>query len=240
MELGFKNGNLTIEGQISGEEEEQQLLAAARERFGKDRVQAQLVYSATLPGGWLNANLQLLEYLGEMRSGWVSIKNERMLIEGIVADNERRYELARAIYMRWPPPFNVKVRLLLPLTGDAASCQKKILTILGEEPIVFQPDSAKLEPQSMSSLKKIAQVLTAFPETSLLIGVHTDNEKDPDINLIVTRARALAVREFLSQRGVGENRLYAEGFGDTRPLAPNDTARGRELNRRIEFIVLEN
>lgn len=240
MDLRLEDGSLTVTGLVTNEEEKQLLLSAARTRFGEERIKASLTFSSTLPDGWLPAILQLLEYLGEMRSGTISVNNEGMRLAGIVTDERQRYQLARAIHMRWPPPFRVEVRLGLPLAGYAAACQKKVQAILAENQIEFQSKSAKFLAESLLPLSQIAKVLDGCRDANLLVAVHSDNETDSEINLITTRARAMAIRDYLLARGIGKERVLAQGLGDTRPLAPNDTERGRALNRRIEFIVLEN
>ena len=72
-------------------------------------------------------------------------------------------------------------------------------------------------------------------EARLEISGHTDNQGDPDDNRELSEARALAVVEWLVDAGIAPERLTAAGFGDTRPIAPNETADGRAQNRRIEF-----
>ena len=67
----------------------------------------------------------------------------------------------------------------------------------------------------------------------------SDNKGNKAKNLKLSQDRAASVADFLEKVGVDRSRLDTAGFGDTRPLAPNMTARGRELNRRVEFIILE-
>jgi outer membrane protein OmpA-like peptidoglycan-associated protein len=68
---------------------------------------------------------------------------------------------------------------------------------------------------------------------------HTDNQGDPAVNLQLSKDRAQAVAAWLTQAGIDASRLEVEGFGDTRPIAPNLTPRGRELNRRVEFVIVQ-
>ena len=68
---------------------------------------------------------------------------------------------------------------------------------------------------------------------------HTDNRGVKAANQTLSEDRARAVMEYLVSQGLAADRLESVGYGDTKPIAPNLTARGRELNRRVEFIVLE-
>ncbi|MFL5350483.1 MAG: OmpA family protein [Hyalangium sp.] len=88
----------------------------------------------------------------------------------------------------------------------------------------------------------LAQVVDAIVRNGIKrvrIEAHTDNQGDPAVNLKLSKDRAQAVAAFLTKAGIDASRLEAEGYGDTRPIAPNLTPRGRELNRRVEFLILE-
>ena len=84
-------------------------------------------------------------------------------------------------------------------------------------------------------LDKVFDQLEAFPNSEFEISGHTDNRGKPKINLKLSQDRAESVRTYLVNRGIAANRLVAKGYGDTRPLASNETADGRAQNRRIEF-----
>ena len=88
----------------------------------------------------------------------------------------------------------------------------------------------------------LAQVVDAIVRNDIKrvrIEGHTDNQGNPERNLQLSKDRAQAVAAHLIKAGIDASRLDVEGFGDTRPIAPNLTPRGRELNRRVEFVILE-
>jgi outer membrane protein OmpA-like peptidoglycan-associated protein len=102
----------------------------------------------------------------------------------------------------------------------------------------FETGSATIKLGSYKVLDGAAAVLVQFPTLRLRIEGHTDNVGDPARNQALSQDRAAAVRDYLVTRGVDATRFDAVGFGDTRPVAGNDTAPGRAANRRIEFAVL--
>lgn len=108
----------------------------------------------------------------------------------------------------------------------------KTFTVSG---VNFQTGSAEITPESFSVLDKVFDQLEAFPNSEFEISGHTDNRGKPKINLKLSQDRAESVRTYLVNRGIAANRLVAKGYGDTRPLASNETADGRAQNRRIEF-----
>ncbi len=106
-----------------------------------------------------------------------------------------------------------------------------------KEKIFFQSGKAVIGKSSFSLLDEVAAVLRANPKISVSIDGHTDGIGAAVMNLKLSRARANAVREFLIGRGIDPERLQARGFGETLPLATNQTAVGREKNRRVEINI---
>jgi outer membrane protein OmpA-like peptidoglycan-associated protein len=107
-------------------------------------------------------------------------------------------------------------------------------------PIRFATGTARIDPVSDALLREVAAQLLLHPEfASVALRGHTDNVGDPVTNLLLSRQRSAAVRDRLVALGVPAERLVAEGYGDTVPVADNATEPGRQLNRRVEFVVLE-
>ena len=103
--------------------------------------------------------------------------------------------------------------------------------------ITFELASARIARASAPKLDAAAKVLLAYPGLRLRIRGHTDSSGTREQNLLLARARAEAVRDYLTQRGVAATRLVAEGVGSAEPVAINLTPRGRAKNRRIEFRI---
>lgn len=100
----------------------------------------------------------------------------------------------------------------------------------------FESDKATLRPGAESLLDDTATMLKNFPEWGLRIVGHTDATGDPEANQALSIERANAIKAALVQRGADPNRLQAAGAGEKRPLASNQTAEGRALNRRVELV----
>jgi outer membrane protein OmpA-like peptidoglycan-associated protein/uncharacterized protein YidB (DUF937 family) len=104
--------------------------------------------------------------------------------------------------------------------------------------INFATGSAQIPADQYAFLNKVAiAIKAATTNTVLEIGGYTDNTGDAASNLTLSQQRAEAVRNYLIQQGVDPNVLTAKGYGETRPLASNDTEEGKFRNRRIEFTV---
>lgn len=100
--------------------------------------------------------------------------------------------------------------------------------------VVFETGKDEVRPQFDAQLKEAADFLKAYPEVTAAIEGHTDDVGDEAMNLELSRRRAVAVRQALLDRfGADAARLTAEGFGETRPVAGNDSDEGRAQNRRV-------
>jgi len=104
-------------------------------------------------------------------------------------------------------------------------------------PFVFQPSKDELDDSSQPLIDRIVAMMKLHPDLFLRIEGHTDNIGDPDDNLRLSAQRALAVQAMLIAAHVDKKRLDAVGVGGLQPLADNDTAEGREKNRRIELVM---
>lgn len=104
--------------------------------------------------------------------------------------------------------------------------------------LTFPSGSAEIRPENFSILTKLERVVREFPEGRITVEGHTDSVGDDDVNRALSQRRAIAVREHLL-RGVAisADRIAAIGRGESRPIAPNDTAAGRERNRRIDVVI---
>jgi len=122
------------------------------------------------------------------------------------------------------------------VTADAVAAE---LTDLLEGTATFRPGSTDLSADARDLLDSAIDLLIANPSTRLTVEGHTDSQGSEANNLALSQARAEAVVTYLVQGGVAPERLTAIGYGETRPIADNDTSEGRAQNRRIEFIVEE-
>lgn len=112
-----------------------------------------------------------------------------------------------------------------------------VLTELLEGTATFQVGSATLSDEATGLLDEAIEILQANPTTILTVEGHTDDVGSEENNLALSESRAQAVVDYLVAGGVAAERLTAAGFGESRPIADNNTADGRSQNRRIEFVV---
>ena len=103
------------------------------------------------------------------------------------------------------------------------------------ENLLFETNKSIIQKSSDDELEALAQVMKDNPELLVKISGHTDNQSDAAFNLELSKNRAFAVKDRLVSLGVEEERITALYFGETEPVASNDTAEGRKQNRRVEI-----
>ncbi|KQX43032.1 hypothetical protein ASD04_03540 [Devosia sp. Root436] len=133
-----------------------------------------------------------------------------------------------------PPPPAEPVE---PISVDISACAAPIAEFSARNSILFQSGAALIAAGSDAALDELVLDLKACPDAVVHIEGHTDADGDEALNLALSVARAEAVVNALVSRGVTPARLYAVGYGETAPIADNDTAQGKRLNRRIVVTV---
>jgi outer membrane protein OmpA-like peptidoglycan-associated protein len=107
-------------------------------------------------------------------------------------------------------------------------------------PILFESSRAAIRDESLPAVRALAELLVqASWIKKIHIEGHTDSQGDDQANLELSERRARALMELLVQYGVDPARMEARGYGETRPVADNTSARGRAENRRVEFVIID-
>jgi outer membrane protein OmpA-like peptidoglycan-associated protein len=101
----------------------------------------------------------------------------------------------------------------------------------------FDFGKATIRESSFSSLDKLAQTLIDAKNWKLDIAGHTDDKGSDEYNLKLSQNRANAVKDYLVKKGVNAETITAQGFGESKPIVPNDNDANRERNRRVEFKI---
>ena len=109
--------------------------------------------------------------------------------------------------------------------------------IVNMSDVLFDTAKYTLKPGAREKLSKVAGILLAYPGLNIEVDGHTDNVGGDEYNQNLSEQRAGSVRDYLVAQGVATNSIIAKGFGKTQPVGTNDTAAGRQINRRVELVV---
>lgn len=121
---------------------------------------------------------------------------------------------------------------------DREACLGRFEILSRTGNIYFGSGSARLAPESDPLLRTLADVVRRCPSMRIEVAGHTDSDGGEAANQALSEARAKAVADYLAAEGVDPARMRAVGYGETRPLLPNDSAAHKARNRRIEFTAL--
>lgn len=118
---------------------------------------------------------------------------------------------------------------------EARNTDRGLVLTLGD--VLFDTGQATLKPGAATTIDRLAQFMRDYPERSVRIEGHTDSAGSDDTNQLLSERRAASVEAALVQRGLGPERITTVGYGEARPIAGNETAGGRQQNRRVEIVV---
>jgi len=110
-----------------------------------------------------------------------------------------------------------------------------VVITLGD--VLFGFDKATLSAAAQNKVQKLASVLKQYPERNVLIEGYTDSIGKDEYNLLLSERRANAVKQALHNNGITDDRVRIRGYGKDFPLAPNDSAENRQINRRVEIVL---
>lgn len=201
---------------------------SAAEKSHKDKaVSDHLVFlaHAEVESAWAQAQTR---YLEDQRSTLAEQRDSERL-----EYRTREADLARQEAERARQEAEALRREMAEL--NAKSTDRGMVVTLGD--VLFETGKSQLKGSAFASLGKLSGFLQKYPDRSLTIEGHTDSVGSEDSNMALSQRRADAVRNYLLQQGIAANRLTAYGKGENYPVASNDSASGRAMNRRVEVII---
>jgi outer membrane protein OmpA-like peptidoglycan-associated protein/uncharacterized protein YidB (DUF937 family) len=243
-----------VSGVVGDEASRGSILDALGAVFGADRVRGDITVDAAAgPAGWLGRLRAALEHFkvpgadllfdGNTISvgGFLGEADRVALLEKIRGIFGEGFSFAlggdKALDLFQTARERAVAALAALQPGYSAS---DLVGVLNNAIIRFATGSAEVAAESEDILDRAAAGIKAAPAGTIIeISGHTDATGDPVGNMALSQGRAEAVRKALIARGVDAASVVAQGYGDTRPLAANDTPQGRFQNRRIEFSVVK-
>jgi len=238
-----EGGELSMRGRIADAQMRHAVDSFARSRF--EVAKTGLRNDPRVPGGWTVRVIAGLEAMAALQSGQVHVTPDLVALSGVSGDpaasdqaaallTERlgvgaAYELAIAYDRR------LDATLGLP---DGEECTAQLNLIMSESDIGFEPNRSSIAGDPAPTMARLAEVMTECAEFQIEAGGHTDSQGSEGFNANLSRGRAQAIVTAMQQAGMDVTNLSARGYGESQPVATNDTDEGREANRRIEFRLL--
>ena len=131
-----------------------------------------------------------------------------------------------------------KLRAQLSGTGVSVTRQGDNLILNMPGDVTFDTDRSDIKPDFYEVLRSVALVLGEFEKTSIHVSGYTDSTGTFQHNFALSERRAQSVGSFLASQGIHKGRIFTQGKGPEHPIAPNDTPHGRQMNRRVELVLV--
>ncbi len=122
--------------------------------------------------------------------------------------------------------------------NSSKNAQKELNNILKYKKVEFVYAKDRLTKKGQRVINRVVKVLNKYKNINIEIGGHTDSDGTKSRNRILSKRRANAIKTYLTKKGIASSRLKAVGYGESRPIVKNDSAKNKQKNRRVEFKVM--
>ncbi|MAN55268.1 MAG: flagellar motor protein MotB [Paracoccus sp.] len=234
---------LSMRGRIADVPMREAVDSFARARFSE--VDSSLRSDAAVPDGWTVRVIGALEAMAVLESGTVQVTPDMLRMAGTSGDPNAAENAAAALSNRIGAGARYALsirydRRLDPALDlpDGQECVRRLNLIMSESEIGFEPGKSTIAGDPQPTLARLAEAMTECADFQIEAGGHTDAQGSQGFNADLSRARAQALVAAMAEAGIDTANLTARGYGESQPIASNDTEAGREENRRIEFRLL--
>ncbi|HEY0218585.1 MAG TPA: OmpA family protein [Afipia sp.] len=231
---------LTLNGYVPDNNVHAAVVAAVGRKFISEKVIDNLKASVGAPQGFASAVTLALGGLSRLSTGSLTISDRDVSLSGDAlypaASEQMQVDLVSGLPQGWKAKSDISVK---PVASpvDSTVCQQLFVEMLGKGKIRFESGRATIDQDSMGLLDRLIETALRCPTASLEIAGHTDSDGDGPANLALSLRRAQAVVDYLIKAGLPKDLVTAVGYGDAKPVAPNDTDENKAKNRRIDFVV---
>ncbi|MBT7224199.1 MAG: OmpA family protein [Marinovum sp.] len=239
-------GLVQLRGQVAGDLAYRTVTSYAQAQFGAASVNMAAQSAAHLGELWSIRVLTALDTLALLDKGIVRVTETGFTLSGTTGQADRKEQIDSLLRRSLGPEatFAIDVTYIepaapAPTLPSPQTCIASIAKVIEKQKLKFQPSSAQLEIEGRRVMDKIAVILKECGPIPLEIGGHTDSQGREEMNQKLSESRAQAVLTALMARRVSVASFRAHGYGEAEPIADNETAEGREANRRIEFKLID-
>lgn len=205
-------------------------------------------------------------FANKFETGTLKYQNQRLSIEGNVSSQENKDLFLDLINIDIPTSTNINIiQIIEPIIENNISAtptkmslstelysptieqnlsvknqkiQKELIDILKLQNIQFKKNKATILQTSKTTIIKVADILKQYPELKIQIAGHTDSDGDAKYNQWLSQLRVNNVKQELDNNGVDISGINAVGYGESKPLVPNTNTTNKQINRRVEFIII--
>lgn len=239
----LRDGTLTLRGPIADARMAEAVDGLARARFGT--VDSVLRPDDAAPEGWTLRVIAALEAMDGLAAGTARVTPDLVRLTGVSGQASASDEAAARLARRLGAGARYELAIRYDRRLDPAlalpsgqECVDRLNRVMQESEIGFEPNKGDIAGDPKPTLDRLAKAMTDCADFRIEIGGHTDAQGSEATNAQLSRLRAQAVRQAMEEAGIPVAHLTAKGYGESQPIADNETEAGRETNRRIAFTLL--
>ncbi|MEM9126868.1 MAG: OmpA family protein, partial [Pseudomonadota bacterium] len=238
-------GLVQLRGRLSDDILRDMVDSYARASFGSEQVYTATRIVPNLPVDWSVRVLSGLEALSHLHNGALTVTPDLVELTGLSHDKDAKARISGLLSEKLgeAQDFTLSVSYQPPpepadALPDPEICEQRIAELQALNKIAFEPGSATIATESRDTVNQIADILRDCGPIRMEIQGHTDSQGREEMNQQLSQARAQSILNELRGRRIPTSSYSAVGYGETQPIADNDTETGREENRRIEFRLI--
>ena len=242
------NGPVVVRATVGDEAMREPILERVRAAYPGREVIDEITVGDGAATAWEPSIMALLPLLSDVENPALRVDGGQVVLRGTVPSEEIRAQVEEAARAAVQAPYTFRSELVV--AGDSGSGQ---ITSSGSSDadmqeaedalrealsigfVEFQSGTATLTAQSREILDRAAEVFARFPGLGAEVQGHTDSQGNDASNQALSQRRAEAVRDYLVDQNVNDAQLTPRGYGETEPIADNETSEGRARNRRVVF-----
>ncbi len=225
------DGHVTLTGAVKDQATKDVIVQAANAQYGADHVTDQLTIDANASNPDVDMN-KLFAWQKTTAGTSVAINGKTVVLTGAVADEATKAAQGQTATSLFGAGYTVDNQLTIA-ASNMAKDQKCEDTL--KSTVEFATGHAELTPAGKTTLDQVAACLK---DGRFEVAGYTDSQGKTEANQALSEARAASVVAYLTTKGIAADRMTAKGYGQTQPIASNDTAEGRQQNRRITFTAM--
>jgi OmpA-OmpF porin, OOP family len=245
LDISFADEKVALRGTIPSQAAKAALMADATKIYGASGLTEQLrppSLEAEAESNWLEVARKAIAW---SKYGAININNKVLTLRGeqpTDAMKTQRFEYTKkTLGEGWQVIDEMTVRAATPAPSPTPKSENSTTAenLKAFKNITFETNSATITAEGIRLLDEAAQVMATTGATRYEVGGHTDGRGSDAANQNLSERRADAVRKHLMDQGIAPERLQSQGYGESKPVAPNDTPSNLARNRRIEFTELK-
>ena len=243
----YQSQQIILYGVVINEAQSQTLFNAAAESVGADQVVSTL--KVLRPGNEPSATDAQVALMGEtlrqysgLQSAESRLHASSLYLQGVANSAAAKQNVDQVLQSGTDDSLSVVGDItVLSIDSELSLLQGEFDLLSSEirENVVFDTNSDVLNTRATEVLDKVVNAIGRFERPRILVSGHTDSLGPAGPNQVLSARRASAVRAYLAERGVDVERVRAVGLGESQPIGDNNTAAGRQINRRVEFTAVE-